>query len=327
MSTPGQKTDNNQEFSQQTAQAAIEIAGLPETYERELHRTGDHETALKAMIESAPNDQQNNINLLRMDNTTAVTVYDADKRSLTITVDPTLSKGTVFNNADKWDNFNRGQEPHSLGGEVHGGLYDDLIKDASGQLPGDNMIDVLTGIIHDCSSRHGSDLKVKFVGFSKGGAQTALAAGEVISTGLFEDNPNIKLNDIYTFGTPGYGTLEYIGLLNEKIDELGANAWSVELHGDPVPTVLTQDGSSYFTKYEYAQMGNHAYLTSNQGGMEAHINADHAKLTELRSQEAPEGSQHNNSSYTNAIKNIDNNASEEIMDMKKAHIAPSALDI
>ena len=284
MSITGQKASSNQEFSQQDAQAAIQIAALPQAYERELQRSGDHDAALKTMLESAPRALQNDINLLRMDNTTAVAVYDSENRSLTITFDPTLDKGTVFNNADKWDNFNRGEEPHSLGGEVHGGLYDDLVKDADGQLPGDNLVDVLTGIIHDCASRDGSDLKVNFVGFSKGGAQTALAAGEVISTGLFDDNPNIKLNDLYTFGTPGYGNQDYIHTLNEKIGELGANAWSVELHGDAVPTVLTQDAGSYFTKYEYSQMGNHAYITANENGMDVYLNPDHDKLTELRTQ-------------------------------------------
>jgi hypothetical protein len=293
-------------FSSEDAAKLIEIAKLPETYEAALQKTGSHETALAAMQSSAPENLQNSINLFRVENTTAVMAYDAQTNSLTIAFDPTLSKGTVFNNADKWDNFNRGKEEHSLGGEVHGGLYSDLVKPHDGSLPGDNMIDVINGVIYDYASRNDQDLKVNFAGFSKGGAQAALAAGEVVSTGIFDDNPNIKLNNVYSFAPPGYGDQQYIDSFNERAEALGANAWTIELHGDILPTILTPNGGNYFTQYDYNQFGNRAYLTNTEHGIEINENPSPEELAALRAAPTDGNNYHNTKSYVDAVQSVKN---------------------
>tara|TARA_R110002094_G_scaffold141388_13_gene131979 strand:+ start:1272 stop:2258 length:987 start_codon:yes stop_codon:yes gene_type:complete len=291
-------------FSSEDAAVLIDIAKLPETYEAALFKTDSHESALAAMHESAPANLQDNINLFRVENTTAVTAYDEQTNSLTIAFDPTLSKGTVFNNADKWDNFTRGKEPHSLGGEVHGGLYSDLVKPHDGTLPGDNMVDVINSVIYDYASRTDQDLKVNFTGFSKGGAQAALAAGEVVSTGIFDDNPNIKLNNVYSFAPPGYGDQTYIDNFNAQAESLGANAWTIELHGDILPTILTPEGGNYFTQYDYNQFGNRAYLTNTDDGIQINENPTSEELTALRAAPVDGNNYHNSKSYVAAVQAV-----------------------
>lgn len=284
----------------------VAIAKLPETYELALHQTGDHEKALQKMYDSAPTNLKGEINLARSDNTTAVMAYDKETNSLTVTFDPTLSKGTVFNNADKWDNFTRGPEIHSIGGEVHGGLYEDLIKD-NANLPCGSLIETVNAVIYDYASRSEQTLNVNFTGFSKGGAQAALAAAEVTSTGIFDDNPNIKLNNVISFAPPGYGNAEFVQSFENKASELGANVWTVELHGDPVPTVLTPDGTNYFTQYDYGQFGNRAYLTQQDNGHATiAINPSHDELLKLRERDKTIEHAHRSDSYLNAIQSAEN---------------------
>jgi len=293
---------NMRAYSKDDAQYAMRIATLPETYEKVLNSDGGDVTkARAAMLTDAPTNVRENINVIQVENTTSIIAYDPQSHSVSISFDPTLTFG------DKWDNFRRGHENHTLGGEVHGGLYSDLLKDPENDsFPGENMMDVVEAMLHNYASKNDQPLSVNFSGFSKGGSQTAIAAGELIGRGFFEDNPNIQLDNIYTFAAPGYGDEEFLSKFNEETSKLGTNVWSSELHGDPVPTVLTKNGSNYFTKYDYGQVGGHAYITPSNDGLttELYLNPDEKTLDKLRDQPKTDEKMHTTQSYETALEKI-----------------------
>jgi hypothetical protein len=219
---------------------------------------------------------------------------------MNIAFDPTLSNDSIFN-ADKWDNLNRGKEEHSLGGQVHGGLYDALSKAYDGNLYSQTMSEVIGGVLYDYAYRNEQDLQVNFTGFSKGGAQAALAAGEMVATDIFEDYPNIKLNNVYAFAPPGYGDQDYIDAFEAKAEQLGTNAWTIELHGDVLPTILTPAGGNYFTQYDYNQFGSRVYLTNTADGIQINENPNPEELAALRAAPVDGNSYHNTKSYVDAM--------------------------
>ena len=118
-----------------------------------------------------------------------------------------------------------------------------------------------------------------------------------MAEGLFSDDNNIELNNIILFGTPAYGDEEYVKTFNEDAQKLGANIWTVEVHGDPMPTVLTPDASSYFTRYDYGTVGNKAYITAEG---DVTVNPDKDTLDNLRSKPSPDG-MHTSDNYNKTL--------------------------
>ncbi len=299
------------QFPAQQAADLMAIACLTGIYEKELHQSGSalgdkkawngenpaaNKAAYNSMIEAAPPEVRDNIKVVQFENTTAIVAYAPEDHSVTITFDPTSNRNNVLLNSDKMDNLARGHTNHSLGGEVHKGLYRDMVQEG----PQDNssMIDKISGIIHEHAYDQDTPLKVNFTGFSKGGAQAALAAGEIIAEGLFTDDNHIELNNIILFGTIAYGDEEYVQRFNENTQELGAKVWSVELQGDTMPTIMTPDGSNYFTRYDYETVGNKAYITAEG---DVTVNPDKHTLDSLRSQPAPEEKIHTSDNYSKAL--------------------------
>ena len=74
-------------------------------------------------------------------------------------------------------------------------------------------------------------------------------------------------------------------------------------------------------------MGNHAYITANENGMDVYLNPDHDKLTELRTQPRSEQSQHSTNAYSNAVDNLNNNGTEEIMSTQPVQTNTTTLSI
>ena len=258
---------DNTSFSLESASAALEIARLPNIYEKAYFAAGrDHEAAMSAVSEATPR-HMDQINIINIDSTTVIMTYDAQTNSATIAFDPTQSFG------DKWDNFRRGHTDHSLGGEVHKGLYKDIARDfkATEQFPAENMTELMGAVLHSYAAENeNAPLSVNFAGFSKGGAQTAMAAAEMISEGFFENNPNIKLDNVFTFGPPAYADQEFNDTLKSKTEELGGDVWMVQLHGDTMPKVLSPEGRG-FAKYDYGHAGDHVYITPPSEGQEQQI--------------------------------------------------------
>lgn len=286
------------------------IARLPEIYEMALHQSGSalgdrnawngkkttaNKAAHDSMIEATPPALRDNIKVIQFDNTTAIVAYDPEKHSATVTFDPTSARDNVAINRDELDNLSRGHTEHALGGEVHNGLYRDMVEEDPKS--DSSMIDKLSAIIHEHAYDQDTPLKVNFTGFSKGGAQAALAAGEMMAENLFSADNNIELNNITLFGTPAYGDEKYVKTFNEDAQKLGANIWTVEVHGDPMPTVLTPDASSYFTRYDYGTVGNKAYITAEG---DVTVNPDKDTLDNLRSQPSSEG-MHTSDNYIKAL--------------------------
>lgn len=315
----GKKAMNNEntpdmqsevQFPAQQAAALMAIARLTEIYEKTLHQSGSalgdrkawngenpaaNKTAYDSMIKAAPPEVRDNVRVVQFDNTTAIVAYNPEEHSVTVTFDPTSTRDNVSLNRDELDNLARGHTNHSLGGEVHHGLYRDMVEESA--QGNDTMIDKISAIIHEHAYDQDTPLKVNFTGFSKGGVQAALAAGEMMADGLFANDNHIELNNVLLFGTIAYGDEEYVQRFNEDAQKLGAKIWSVELQGDTMPTIMTPDGANYFTRYDYGTVGNLAYITAEG---DVTVNPDKNTLDNLRSQSASEGI-HTSDNYTQAL--------------------------
>ncbi len=247
------------------AQTLLQIARLPEIYEKiTLDPSKKTEAELRkeaadAVLLNAPsNISRDGIFILQRDNITAIVVHDPKTNAATITFDPTYTRGNYFNNPDIKDNGDVKPSAHTLGGRVHGGFYDKL---AENPLSGKTLIERIEGVLHDLASRDPSKpLTVNFTGFSKGGAQAMLAAGEIIADGSFDKGNNIRLGNLYAFSPPGYATPEYAQALDKKVKELGGKHWTIEIHGDTTPMLLTPDSTSYFTRHGFGHTGQRAYI-------------------------------------------------------------------
>ncbi len=303
--------DALEKFPKDDATALLEIAALPEIYERALYKAGQtlgdrwawngqnteaNGSAFAQMKSAAPDNVADNLKVVKFENTTAIIAYDPKSHNVTVTFDPTSDRDNVQFNQDEIDNFVMSPTPHSLGGEVHSGLYSDLVQvDPAREA---SLVDQIAGILHDYAYAQDKPLSVDFTGFSKGGSQAALAAGELMAQGVFEQENNITLHQVVLYGTPAYGDCNYIDAFNQKAHALGADVWTVELHGDAVPTVLTPDGSNYFTQHDYGQVGERAYISAS-GEIVVIENKD--QLDALRSEERPEDSMHGIDHYRAAL--------------------------
>ncbi len=289
---------NNTQFSNEEAAFALEISKLPHEYEK-AQKQGVQPAELKAeSTKNAPENVKDNIQIIQVGNTTCVIAYDEEKNSATVSFDPTFQK------RDYVDNFFRGHEDHSLGGEVHGGSYSDLIKDHdTPTLPGDNLSETIAGVLYDHSSKNDEPLTVNFAGFSRGGGLAVLEAGELMANGVFDDPQIIKMGSVYTFGAMAVGNHEFIEKFNEKTQELGGKVFAIEVQGDKNPTVLTEDGSKFYTKYDYEQAGEPVFIKNGTQGGPATItvNPSEDELKQLRELPATTGSPHSFDSYSNAL--------------------------
>lgn len=268
-------------FNPATAAAALKIARLPEIFEAELEK-GPPEKAKKAVMDNLPSGiQPENVFILQRDNITAIVIYDPKACTATIAFDPTNPAGSFPFNADKRDNFARSAGNTALGADAHEGLLRKMIeKDDNGI----TLINRLEGVLHDLSSRQDNPLTVNFTGFSKGGSQAMLAAGEMIGGRLFEDDPQIKLGRLDAFSPVAFVSPAYIEIFNKHVSNLGGHATTYELEGDKNPTILTPQADGMFTRYGYGHVGTHIYLRQAEGQTppEAIVSPDPQQLTTLR---------------------------------------------
>ncbi len=299
------RSNTELDFSTKDALNAFQVARLPHLYEKSLGDVDDRKIANQVIKDNAPQGMSN-YNIIQIDSTTAIIAYDPDEHKATVSFDPTYTIG------DKWDNIQRSEENHNLGGQVHGGIYDDLISEQdSPNFPGDSMSEVVQGILHDYASRNpDKSLDVNFSGFSKGGAQTALMAGELISDDFFDENENMNLGEIYTFGAPGYGDDEFVQSLNKSVQDLGGDMYEIKIHGDPTPDVLTPDGGNMFTRYNYGQAGDNIYIIPEHNGKAASflINPTNEELSAINPAN-PSIRVHTMDNYSDVLSKL--NASEE----------------
>lgn len=299
---PENTTNETAAFSLGEASAAAHIAALPNIYERAYGVDNDRTAALDAVSEAAPGNISQ-VNFISIDSTTVIMAFDASQSKAYIAFDPTHTFG------DKWDNFRRGHEDHALGGEVHGGLYGDIAADQTPNenFPGDSMTDVMGMVLHDYASKSpGQSLSVDFVGFSSGGVQTALAAGQMISEDFFADNPNIKLDNVYTLGSPAYADEEFTAALEGAASNLGAGVWHVQIHGDEMPAVLsTAEGGNRFTRYDYSHAGEHVYLVpdAEAGKLQILLNPSDETIATLPEPARTSKETHTMDSYINTLEN------------------------
>ncbi len=306
-------------FSAQQAESAVRLAALPNIYEKTYYDGKDRGEAMESVREALPENIAG-INVINIDNTTAIMAYNPDDNRVTIAFDPTHTGG------DRWDNFRRGHMDHALGGEVHKGLYQDIIEEQNAEnFPGDNMTDVIGAVLHDYASRNpDTPLSVDFAGFSSGGAQTAFAAGQMIAEGFFEDNPNIKLDNIYTFGSPAYGDQEFTDTLENAASELGADTWMIQVHGDNMPSVLSPDGSNMFTKFDYGHAGDHIYIVNNNDGLPPNIliNPSKETLENLPAADQSSKDTHTMDTYINTMESLNQSTESPAPSGQEQHISP-----
>ncbi len=200
--------------------------------------------------------------VISVDDTAAVVFYEADTHTATITFATTQTLGDIYDNVVK-----SGPTEHALGGNVHRGFYEDLIEEgAEGARPANNMVELIEGLLHDRASRNdGQPLTVDFSGFCSAGGKTALAVGEMINNGLFDNSSNIQLGNIYTYASVGYADQTFIDNLESNVEQLGGNLWHVELHGDNLSNLMSPEGP-WIADRGYEQAGTHIYIVAGQDG-------------------------------------------------------------
>lgn len=302
MAEPPQTTDESASFSMEQAAAATRIAALPNIYETNLQNESYRAAALNAVSTAAP-EGISQVNVIDIGNTTVIMALNPDQGRAYIAFDPTHTLG------DRWDNFRRGPSEHELGGKVHGGLYNDIASDQTPNenFPGESMSDVMGMVLHDYATKTPDrELSVDFVGFSSGGMQAAIAAGQLISEGFFEDNPEITLNNVYTLGAPAYADENYITALESAAAEMGAGVWAVRIHGDEMPDVLsTAEGGNMFTRYGYDHAGEDVYITppTEENSAQILINPTDAQIAELPEPARTSEETHTMDSYINTLEN------------------------
>ena len=309
-------------FSAQQAESAARLAALPHIYEKTYYDGKDRGEAMESVRQALPENIEG-INVINIDNTTAIMAYNPDDNRVTIAFDPTHTGG------DRWDNFRRGHMDHALGGEVHKGLYQDIIEEQNAEnFPGDNMTDVIGAVLHDYASRNPeTPLSVDFTGFSSGGAQTAFAAGQMIAEGFFEDNPNIHLDNIYTFGSPAYGDQDFTNALENATAALGADTWMIQIHGDNMPSVLSPDGSNMFTKFDYGHAGDHIYIVNGQDGAapDISINPSEETLETLAPSNMTSKETHTMDSYIKTMENLNQEPSSPALSPEEQSLSPISI--
>lgn len=287
-------------FSLDKAQYALQVAALPHEYEKAQKNDNSGNSPKETIKDIAPQNTKNDLQVIQVSNTTCVMAYNPQDHSVTVSFDPTFTKGDV------WDNSRAiPSKAHSLGGAVHRGNYSDLIKDHKNEsLPGDNMIDVIGSVLYDYESKQDKPLTVNFTGFSKGGGQAIMAAGELISAGLFDDRENMKIGDIYTFGTLASVDQNYADTFEKHVNELGGHAYTVELQGDKNPRNLTDDaGYSWTLPKKFTHVGDYIFIPTEKNASPI-INPSDEHLDELREKPATIDTPHNIDSYKQSLNSI-----------------------
>lgn len=298
---PKNEAIETSDFSVEQAFGAAQIAALPNIYERSMRAEGDREIALSAVSDAAP-DGVSQVNVIDIGNTTVIMALNPDQGRAYIAFDPTHTLG------DRWDNFRRGHREHDLGGEVHGGLYDDIVEDqtTNENFPGESMTDVMGMVLHDYASKSPDQtLSVDFVGFSSGGMQTSMAAGQMMAEGFFNDYPNIRLGNIYTLGSPAYADETFIQALETEAENLGASIYEVQIHGDQMSNVLSPDGGSRFSRYDYDHAGEHIYIVPASEGqnLQVLVNPSDEEIAALPEPAGTSKELHTIDSYKNILEN------------------------
>lgn len=286
-------------FSLSEAKYALQIANLPQTYEI-MQQSGTSSRDLKDKVgNTAPAGTKESLQVIQISNTTCVMVYNPQDHSATIAFDPTTTTG------DKFDNVLRDHKAHPLGGNVHGGNYSDLL---TAPLPNDKVstvIDAIGAVLYNYQQDNAKPLTVNFTGFSKGGGQTIMAAGELIADSLFSDKDNMRLGKIYTFGTLASVDQTFANNFNSEVKKLGGEAYTIEIQGDNNPTVLTKYRDNFFTGYDYTHVGEHVFISTDENYPFAIINPTESQLIELRQRPATADSAHSIPNYKDALSTLD----------------------
>ena len=317
-----QNSNNQQQtdlpFSDMTR--AVQITMVPYLYEKAYNEASgsEEEKRLEAKEElyTALRDTDSlydaEVAIVNVDDTTAIILYEEDKHRATVTFDITQNMGDRYDNVVKC-----APTEHALGGEVHGGFYEDLIEQQDDpNFPADNMVELIEGILHDSASKNDEKpLAVDFSGFCSGGAKSALAAGEMINNGLFDDPQNIQLENIYTFASVGYADKTSVGYtdktfaenLEERVDQLGGKIWQVQRHGDNFSNLMTSKGPLLARPMDYEQAGTHVYLVPGKDSAEpqALINPTQEDIDNLPDAEVTGMDAHRPEPYERIIRKLD----------------------
>lgn len=210
-------------------------------YEKAIGSEEEKSVSARETLDKAAAEMNMEAAIVANGNRTAMVIYNPQLHSTTVCFDGTTGA------ADGYDLVHPGRlfkQEHPLGGTVQDAFYDTIVEELSpaDAITGQNtMLEAIEAHIHSFASRdYGSPLTVNFSGFSAGGSMTTLCAGEMIHNGLF-DFDEIKMGDIYAFGSVGTGDEEFKQILENRTKELGGNVWDIRLHGDKISTALTPD--------------------------------------------------------------------------------------
>lgn len=211
------------------------------------------------------------VRIVTAGNVSTVILYDRENHHATVAFDMTQTFGDIA------DSLSSGGTEHSIGGTVHHGFYDPLVEETDrpedsidNDTPNNMVGSIQSRLIELSGENYNKDLTMDAIGFCSGGARGVMTVAEMDNNDFFENNPNIKLSNVYTIGAAGYGDQTFIDKANESAEQLGANIWHVQHHNDSLSNIMTPQGP-WIADEGYGQSGTHVYLVPEENGNELDV--------------------------------------------------------
>ncbi len=221
---------------------ALEAARWPRYAETALT---NGQNSLEAVINriKLTRPELTDIKVLESGDTLAVIACDPVNGNVFIAFDPTKEYTLEPFNLKFWRNS------HPLGGAAHHGYSADLEYKYAAFGDEENgtkksLVDSLEESILELADNITTAVTVTFSGFSKGGVQAVLASGQMLANGVFDDPDNIRLDSVYSFASPNYGTHKFVNKYDEVAEEKGVKVWNISISTDS----LSRTFSSIYDK-------------------------------------------------------------------------------
>ena len=205
----------------------LNSAYLPVLYEQLLQAGGGNPLAAQEGLQGWLRGQNIDVTIIRENNTTAFVTHDRTKNQINISFSASDETRDIIDNANFIPTEN------AMGGHVHQGF-----DNAANRV----MDDVKAAVLGYASAADDKRTDVHLSGFSQGGSAAIITAANWMESGFLEQNPNLRLNSVYTFGSPPSGDAKFIDSFQANAALSDIKLVRVVAEGDPIPGMMTKDG-------------------------------------------------------------------------------------
>lgn len=250
------------------------------------HEQGNHEAVQHWKPDSIDNSD---MKIIQHGSSTAVIVHDKSANEIIVSYD-----GSLEDFVDYVDDIHVMPTNHSNDGSVRSGYMNSIMREND---EGRYLIDEIKETIQDMSKNAESPVDLSFTGFSKGGAMAELTASVWLSERFPEPSDNLKMKEIYTFGSPPLGDGEFVKNFEADMEREGISKFRVDLGKDSVPS---------YTMGVMEQAGDRILLIPDKdtGKTTAVLNPDEKFEDQLMDNMEDRSDWHNVNDYKTAIDQI-----------------------